>query len=165
MRRNTASTELPSYFMDQNFLWFSNPNIRKVTITFCFPLISIFLWAHWSGDVPRSYIQPHFLPEHLALYCWSEGGCSAPATVPGKSCYHNPQTVSQILWYFFMYVLNYFSNICDYPHFDWSNFRTFSMISQWPFVWFPWLYEYRISMLKRKYSKIQTWYLFWSAVE
>lgn len=64
-------------------------------------LISLCLWAHWSGDVPRSYIQLHFLSQYLALYCWSEGSCRTVATVPGKNCQHNPQTASEIGWYFF----------------------------------------------------------------
>lgn len=55
-----------------------------------FSLISICLWADWSGDVPRSYIQLHFLSKYLALYCWSEGSCRTVATVPGKDCHHNP---------------------------------------------------------------------------
>lgn len=46
------------------------------------------MWADRCGDVSGPQLQPHLLPQHLAVHCWSERSCHTPATVSGRSYLH-----------------------------------------------------------------------------
>lgn len=65
--------------------------------------LSFVMWVHRGGDVPRPQLQPHLIPKHLALHCWSERSCNTPATVPGKS---------MIIFIIYIHYLDFFGCFC-----------------------------------------------------
>lgn len=94
-RTNTAATTppiLPSVSLLRFHPSSESKQSQKVPLKNTFltftPLLSFLLRGHRSGDVSQPQLQPHLLPQHLAVHRRSTGSSLPPATVQSKRSHH-----------------------------------------------------------------------------